>query len=465
MGISLSHAEAAGMAHVSALSDDERAELERLRTEVSRLRAREDAREGGSAPDGGGPARQRWRTIVATLLIVVGCVLAPLSVVAVWSSNQLTNTDRYVETVSPLADEPAIQDAIAGKITAEVFTYIDVEAITTQALEALGNQGLPPQVATQLQALSAPLASGIESFTRSQVDRVVQSDAFADAWVAANRVAHEQLVAALTGTGSGSITVENDTVSVNMAALIQTVKERLVDRGFTLAERIPEVDASFVLFQSQDVARAQRAFNLIDTLGVWLPIIALLLIAIGVYVAKSHRRALVGAGIGVAVGMVVLALGLTIFRTIYLDAIPSDVLPHDAAALLYDTVVRFLRLGLRTVLVLALIVAAAAFLTGPSVTAVRTRRGITTAIDRLRGGAEQAGWNTGPVGAWVYRNKTVLRIAAVSVAALALVFWGRPTGKVVIGLSLALLVVLAIIEFLGRPSANEPPREVSASRA
>ena len=175
--------------------------------------------------------------------------------------------------------------------------------------------------------------------------------------MAANRVAHEQLVAALTGEGSGSITVENDTVSVNMAAFIQTVKERLVDRGFTLAERIPEVDASFVLFQSKDVARAQQAFNLIDTLGVWLPIIALMLIAVGVYVAKNHRRAVVGAGIGIAVGMVVLALGLTIFRSIYLDAIPSNVLPHDAAAALYDTIVRFLRLGLRTVLVLALIVA------------------------------------------------------------------------------------------------------------
>jgi hypothetical protein len=365
--------------------------------------------------------------------------------------------------VSPLASEPAIQAAMADKITEQVFTYIDVEGITNQALEALGNQGLPPQLATQLQALSVPLANGIESFTRGQVDRVVQSDAFADAWVSANRVAHEELVAALTGDTSGSITVENDTVSVNMAAFIATVKERLVDRGFTLAERIPEVDASFVLFQSADIVRARRAFNLLDTLGIWLPIIALLLIAVGVYVAKSHRRALVGAGLGVAIAMVVLALGLTIFRTIYLNAVPADVLPHDAAALLYDTIIRFLRLGLRTVLVLALIIAAAAFLTGPSVTAVRTRRAITTAIDRLRGGAEQAGWNTGPVGAWVYRNKTALRIVAVSVAAIALVFWGRPTGKVVIGLSLALLVVLAIIEFLGRPSATEPAREVSAS--
>jgi hypothetical protein len=31
------------------------------------------------------------------------------------------------------------------------------------------------------------------------------------------------------------------------------------------------------------------------------------------------------------------------------------------------------------------------------------------------------------------------------------VFWGLPTGQVVLGLTLALLVVLAVIEFLGRP--------------
>jgi hypothetical protein len=452
------------MANVTPLSDAERAELQRLRSEVTRLRTQVAAGEADApAANRAGTSRQRWRTVVASILIILGCVLAPLSVVAVWSSNQVTDTDRYVATVSPLADEPAIQDAIADKITAQVFTYIDVEELTTQAVDALGNQGLPPQLATQLQALAVPLANGIESFTRSQVDRVVESDAFADAWVSANRVAHEQLVAALTGEGSGAITVENDTVSVNMAAFIQTVKERLIDRGFTLAERIPEVEASFVLFQSEDIVRARRAFNLLDTLGIWLPIIALILIAVGVYVAKNHRRALVGAGIGVAIGMVVLALGLAIFRTIYLDAVPDDVLPHDAAAVLYDTIVRFLRLGLRTVLVLALIVAAGAFLTGQSVTAVRARRGLANGIGRLRGGAERAGWNTGPVGAWVYRNKTGLRIGAVSVAALALVFWGRPTGKVVLGLTVCLLVVLAIIEFLGRPSA--PTQEVSTSPA
>jgi len=290
---------------------------------------------------------------------------------------------------------------------------------------------------------------------------VVASDAFADAWVQANRVAHAELVKALTGEGGGAVTVENDTVSVNLAAFIATVKQRLVAAGFTLADRIPEVQASFVLFQSKDITRARAGFNLLNTLGVWLPILSLVLLVLGVYVARDHRRALVGAAVGVAVSMVVLALGLAVFRSIYLDAVPARVLPHDAAAVAYDTIVRFLRLGLRTILVLALVVAAGAFLSGRSVTAVRTRQRLTGAIGWLQGGAEQAGLRTGPVGTWVYANKRALRIAAVALAALALVFWGRPTGKVVLGLTLALLVVLALIEFLGRPSPG--PAEPAAA--
>jgi hypothetical protein len=118
---------------------------------------------------------------------------------------------------------------------------------------------------------------------------------------------------------------------------------------------------------------------------------------------------------------------------------------------LSDTIVAYLRLGLRTVLVLALVVAGGAFLSGPSTTAVRTRQRLTAGIGWLRGGAEHAGWRTGPLGTWVYANKTLLRIAAVALAALALVFWGQPTGKTILLLAGLLLVALALIEFLGQP--------------
>ena len=48
----------------------------------------------GDEPGVAGPGpvpRQRWRTIVAVVLIVLGCVLAPLAGVAVWARNQVTN--------------------------------------------------------------------------------------------------------------------------------------------------------------------------------------------------------------------------------------------------------------------------------------------------------------------------------------------------------------------------------------
>ena len=444
-----------------ALSADERAELERLRAEVADLRSQAStvAAPGIDQPvvPAPRPRRQRWRSVVATLLIVIGCILAPISVVAVWTKNLVTDTDRYVATVAPLASDPAIQNAIADRITAEIFTQLDVADITNQAVDALAERGLPPLVATQLQALSEPLSSGVESFVRTEVGKVVASDAFANAWTTANRTAHQALVAALTGETREGITIENDTVSINLGPFIQEVKQRLIDRGFGLASRIPNVNPSFVLVQSDYIARARGAFNLLNALGNWLPVVALFFLAIGIYVAKGHRRALVGVGLGLAGGMLVLGLGLALFRTIYLNELPLGVLTRDAAAAFYDTLVRFLRLGLRTVLVFGLVIALAGFFTGRSTTAVRARAAVRNGIGWLRGGAEQAGFRTGPVGSWVYTYKRVLWIAVIAIAALVLVFWDQPTGRVIVGITLAVLVALVIIEFLGRPPGPAAP--------
>ena len=279
------------MSENPTLTAEERAELERLRAENAALRARM-GQEGAAGtdteptPGAGRVGRQRWRSIVATLMIVVACVLAPLSVVAIWTRNQVTNTDRYVATITPLASDPAVQQAITDQITAQVFTYIDIQALTTQVADALSarveGRGLPPQAAAALQGLAGPVANGVQGFVRTQVERIVQSQAFEDAWIQANRVAHEALVKALTGEGGGAVTVEGDTVSLNLAPFIQTVKQQLVAQGFTLAERIPQVDKSFVLFQSEDITRVQRAFSLLNTLGVWLPVIAIVLLVLGV---------------------------------------------------------------------------------------------------------------------------------------------------------------------------------------
>jgi hypothetical protein len=432
--------------------------VERLRAEVASLRSRlrqQDHHEKGRAAAAERTVRQRWRTVLASLLIVIACVLAPLSAVAVWTKNQVTNTDRYVRTMAPVASEPAVQRALANRITAAIFANVDVKALYNQAVDVLAKQGLRPDRAAQLQSFAVPVANGVESFTHSQVAKIVSSAAFANAWVQVNRQAHAALVKAMTGKGGGAVTIQNNTVTLNLGPLIHTAKQQLTASGFNLAAKIPETNATFALFQADKITKARGAFNLLNKLGIWLPIIVLALIALGVYVAKSHRRALIGASLGVGAGMIVLALALALFRSAYLNALPPAV-SHDAAAVLYDTLVRFLRLGLRSVLVLALVIALGAFLTGPSVTAVRTREGLARGLGWLRGSAESAGLRTGPVGSWVYAHKLALRIGAVVVAGLALVFWGQPTGKVIILLAVLLLVALGLIEFLGRPPEASP---------
>jgi hypothetical protein len=97
-------------------------------------------------------------------------------------------------------------------------------------------------------------------------------------------------------------------------------------------------------------------------------------------------------------------------------------------------------------------VAIGAFLTGPSVTAVRIRSAFGSGIAWLRRRGERAGLGTGPVGTWTYAHRTVLRVCAVALAALVFVFWGQPTGLVVIVIVLVLLAVLGLIELIGRPT-------------
>ena len=201
--------------------------------------------------------------------------------------------------------------------------------------------------------------------------------------------------------------------------------------------KLPPINPTFPLFSAKYLVKAQTGYRVLNDLKIALPIATLLLFAAGVYLARNHRRALVGAGLGLATSMFLLAALLLIFRGIYLNSVPSSKLPADAAAALFDTLVRFIRQGLRTLLVLGLVVAAAAFLTGSSVSAVHTRAAFSSGLRWLRERGELAGLRTGPVGQWTYAHRTALRIGTVGVAVLVFAFWGRPTAAVVIGIALA----------------------------
>jgi hypothetical protein len=373
-------------------------------------------------------------------------------VLGVWTANQVSDTSRYIANIEPLIHEPAVQNALTDKITVAITSRLNVVGYTNQAADALTSRGLT-RVGSLLKTFGPSIASSVAGFIHGQVHKIVTSDRFAKAWIQVNTVAHQTLVQALSGQG-GAITVSNGQVTIDLAPFIAIVKQDLASRGFTLVNSLPPIHPTLALFSSRELVKAQSLYRLINDLKWILPILALLLLAAGVYVARSHRRALIAAGLGFAASMLVLGAGLTIARSVYLNSVPNNVLPSDAAAVMFDTLVRFIRDALRTLLVVGLVVAIGAFFTGPSVTAVRTRHAFSSGLAWVRTSGEHAGLRTGPVGRWTYAHRTALRVCAVALAALVFVFWGQPTGLVVILIVILLLVVLGLIELIGRPPAQ-----------
>ncbi len=119
------------------LSGDERTELERLRTENTELRGSGTGQSGGRSS---GRKSGWWRTVIAVVLIVIGCVLAPLSVLAIWTSNEVSNTDRYVANVAPLISQPPIQRALTDKITTAITDQLNVQQLAQQAAARTGSE-------------------------------------------------------------------------------------------------------------------------------------------------------------------------------------------------------------------------------------------------------------------------------------------------------------------------------------
>jgi hypothetical protein len=427
------------------------AALERENAELRRRLGEVPPAPGGSADR---PARHRARGAAAVVLIVLAALLAPVGVIATWAERTLTDTDRYVATVAPLADDPTVQSAVAGRLTAAVMTRIDVGALLDDVAAGLNERDVAPRAAAALPRLEAPLTSGVESFVRRAADRVVESDQFASAWEQANRVAHEQLVAVMQGTGGDVVQVGQDgQLTIQLAGMVDLLKDRLVERGLGLAANLPTINATFTVMQSSQLVQIQNRYAQVVALGSWLPWIVLVLLGAGVVVAQRHLRALVVAGLALAAAMLVLAVGLAVARGLYLDALSGTVTRLDAAQVVFDQLVTFLRATLRTVAVLGLVVALAAYLGGASASARSLRAGVGRGFGKARLWAEGRGVTTGPAGVWLAQHRGFARTTVVALAALVLLLAANPTPGLVVGIAVGAGLLIALIELLARPQS------------
>ena len=386
------------------------------------------------APKSAPAGPPRWRSIVAIVLVVFAAFLAPLTLAATWVHHRILSTDGYVATVAPLANDPAVTDAIANRVVAELFAATDVQKRVTDALPG------------PVDALGRSLTNSLQNLAITQTENLLESNAFASLWEQANRVAHEQVVAMFSGK-SDAVSDNDGKVVLDLGAVADKVRLKLVDQGVGILKRVsvPKNSIEVTLFQSDLVPKLQTLFRVLDDLAAILPILLGVVIVAALAIAPRRRRIVVGLGLGIAGATALVLIALDVGRRVTLNQADSADLNKDATKAVYDTLVTALRDWAWLVVVVALFVAVVALVSNPD--------WIGRVAERLHGSSPE----TPPVAVWVRRNRLALWGGVVGVALVTLVVWPTPTLLVVGVVAVVMAFALALVTALSRMKGTDSP--------
>ncbi len=401
----------------------------------------------GAGPPPAPPVHRRhggWRWTGAVVLLVLAALLVTVSVVARYARNEILNTDAYVATVTPLASDPAVQNAIAARVSDEVTKQIDVPKLIDELAASTGR----PNADAIATAISGPVSGFIQSTINKAILKFVQSAQFQKLWVNVNTKAHTQLAGVLTGKGTDVVKTQGNQIIIEIGPIVAQVKQNLLDNGFSAANAIPEVSVQVPVADVQNLTRIQSYVNLLDKLATWLPIIAIVLLAGAIWLAPGHRRAALIGSIMIAVLMVVLLIVLSAVRDRYQNEVANKGLDVPAALALYDTLLRFLIQAIEALLTISIVAAVWLWLAGPGRVGTFLRRWGSRGEDWLAGRLNRTNLTFGPVPRFTARHGRWIVIGAAILAAFG--FLLSPTIASALWLSAGVLLVMIIVGILAR---------------
>jgi hypothetical protein len=456
-----------------AVKDDSAREVQRLREELAAANSQLDTRE----------RRHRrvtmLRQIVAALLVVVAALGVTLSVVGVWAGRTTLNTDRWVETVTPLDKDPAVRAAVATYVTDQVFTTLNVDQRVKEVL--------PPKAAF----LSSPLTGQVHGFVQSSVNKVLASEQFAQLWPAMNRAAHKQVMAILNND-STVVRSSGDTVTLNLLPVVNEVLVGLEQQVPTLFGKqlnlptltngeipaglqtkiedalgvtLPANFAAIPIYQGNQLSAAQQALVQVKQYLTLLVVVSVLALVLALWISPRRRRTTLQLGLWLIICVVALTSLIRTIRTQLIEQVPGGVMRSGVDAAVQIVFVTLRERGTQ-LLWLGIVIAVVAYLIGPGRAAVVFRRWSVQAGHFLGQRGRRYGSLAVAEGPGFARaNLDALRIGGVVAAGLLLLFFTSWAGLFWIAVLLGLYELLvtaaagAAHEDTGRSpgaSAGEP---------
>jgi putative oligomerization/nucleic acid binding protein len=310
-------------------------------------------------------SRARRRTVKA--LVVLGSVLAFLSVFAIWTERQALNTDDWVDTSGKLIQNEKVRAAVGEYLIDQLYENVDVE----QELEDI----LPGET----KQLAGPVSGGLRQVAGGGAEEVLKSSTAEGLWKDANRAAHEQLLAVLENKKEAVSTAEGN-VTLNLGSLVTNLADQ-VGIGGKLAEKLPPDAGQVTILRSDQLKTAQDVAVGIKGLALVLSLLTLLAFGLAIYLSRDGRWVTV---LFCGVGLVTAGFAVIVFREIaggiVVDQLVTDESVKPAAEATWSIGTSLMVSIATTVIVFGVLMGIAGWLGSPTGTARSTRRFMTPAL-------------------------------------------------------------------------------------
>lgn len=311
-------------------------------------------------------SRGRRRTVKA--LIVLGSVLAFLSVFAIWIERQALNTDDWVHTSGRLLDNETIRSALSTYLVDQLYENVDVE------------QELKEILPGDTKELAGPAAGGLRQVAGQGAEKVLETATAQSLWEDANRTAHEQLLNVLEDKGEAVSTTEGN-VSLNLGSLITNLAGQ-VGIGKTLAEKLPPDAGQIEILHSDELKTAQNIAVAIKGLALVLSILTFLVFGLAIYLSKEGRWVTVlFSGVGLIAAGFAVIVARHIAGGIVVDQLVKQESVKPAGEAAWSIGTSLMTSIATTVIVVGVLFAAAGWLASPAKPARSTRRVIAPALE------------------------------------------------------------------------------------
>jgi hypothetical protein len=243
----------------------------------------------------GGPPR-RHRFLIGTLF-VLATVIGFVAINTVWVNRQVLDANNWADTSSRVLADKQVQTAVSAYAVDQLFSSGEPQARVQAAL--------PPK----FKPLAGPLTAGLEQVANQAAPRILASPKVQTLWRVTNREALKQFLRIVNGGGS-AVSTGGGVVTLNLHAIVDQLAaslgvEKQVNAGVSqlqankgtvqagasqLGITLPASTGQIVILRSNQLKAVQDIVKLIKGLAIILPLVAIALFALAVWLSKGRRR-------------------------------------------------------------------------------------------------------------------------------------------------------------------------------